>query len=422
MINLSLACLTLSTLTNSPFISSTFLSKDSKSSFFKLQLSHFSHSFYLSHIQSSGFKQAIFSGCNFNNFLSNVIKVDQINRMRFQSPNKRMIFSFDNVTVENCRFVKIKNCENTGGALTVFASLIIFNSYFHDCCGSEGGCISGHDHFNCSFTTFELCRAKQSAAFDIRTHAKSQILVSNVAAQALTADFFAFCYATTKGEFNVDYSNLTDMYANQCVGSLEENGGTYINKFTMFVRSKAKVHNGCLTIRSSQNFKIENCLFLECSHCSAENNAGASLLIYDNPYANLISDTLFVNCDADNSFNVAIASGASMKFTRCKFTGAREKEVNNQNMILDSTEFKQSIESNDVMNDFQQHFTGKTIGYTQIGKEENNVVGNTMPEKNMPLIHFVAVCISLVISFILQKMTTCIMYSVCSRKNMRENL
>lgn len=463
--NISCAYLTFSLLSSSPILSLPISSYYTRNTFNKLHISNLFTTFYYRStiIQSNIIRKSthLFSNSNFHHLLSHAIRIDSDNILSYQKPLGRLIFSLDFTRVDNCIFQSIYNPTNFGGALMTFSGLEIKNSQFLRCSASEGGALSCHEDFLMSRVSFDGCTAlSQSGAFDRRTgNSKYQCSIELCGFSYCKSDYFGCFYSINQGgPFQMKFSNISQITAKQCVGCFESTSSTFDFRFTIISSSVAGVHNGCIVIRKTYSIYFDRCLFMKCAHSSFVSDAGAVLLVYDNPMSSYIQNSFFIFNSPSDSYTISVTNGYNkLKIVDSYFTGSKNKEINlNSNIEIDSSDefdFKCDINDFNIFDDgsnikdtkiidwknkFKENVTNNKIGCLTInfdnhGNQENvdydldkEDIDELMKiDENDPqdffLIHFIAIILAILGAFLLQFVTNCALKLYQTHKNSREN-
>lgn len=149
MVNLTLAKLSLSSLSHSPMVSANMRSLQSSYSFSKLSLNKFSNSFYISHRNN---EYSSFTNSKFRNFLKSPIQIDA--QLDFVNKVYTSTISSDDCqgsfNVFHCSFQNCKETSSHGGAAICLANInhatvrIGYNSFMNCVCSTsstDGGAI-----------------------------------------------------------------------------------------------------------------------------------------------------------------------------------------------------------------------------------------------------------------------------------------
>jgi hypothetical protein len=123
---------------------------------------------------------------------------------------------------------------------------------------------------------------------------------------------------------------------------MEAQYGALVFRFSIIVDSSAESHNGGIVLREFDQITIEHSLFLRCAHQSTEPDAGAAVLMYDNPYDSALANCAFVENRYNESHTLAVASGHSLIISECCFSGPEKAEVNPKNVAVEKSLFEQA--------------------------------------------------------------------------------
>jgi hypothetical protein len=143
------------------------------------------------------------------------------------------------------------------------------------------------------------------------------------------------------GLFQVTSDNMTKSRVGECVACMETKAGVMAMRFCIVWDSHAVGHNGGLCVRNHESILIERCVFAKCRHKRSENDVGAALLVYENPFESSVADADFLDCDGDGAGTITVASGRPLLLARCRFSGTKASEINMKNVALDSCLFRQ---------------------------------------------------------------------------------
>ena len=147
-------------------------------------------------------------------------------------------------------------------------------------------------------------------------------------------NLFGVFYISSPNPVSMTNSNITECGASQCVGSFEiSNSGLFI-KYTQFLRSYARVHNGCIVLRNAGQFQIESTTFIECQQTTTLSETGCDLLLYNIPADSLIKDTAFLDSRPSKGFSITAVGGIELSFEDCVFSFPKNVEINPSSSYL----------------------------------------------------------------------------------------
>lgn len=335
--NRTLIYLSLSLFSTSPICSTSSQSTFFLNTFNDLQISNLFQTFYYSSARNSPNPQLYILNSKFTKLLSRAITIDREILSDF-TPTVRKTFTFDHNIIINSKFIDISNPTNSGGAILSFSSFELRNCLFDNCEASEGGAFASYNYFNMTYVSFHKCQAStQSAAFQTCysiSKSATSILHYNTLADCRAKYFGAFLKKGSKLTLSIAHSNITNVRASECVGCFENQGGYFFCKYSIISKSSAKVHNGGIVTRGTDNIDIQSCAFYRCKHKSYEPNAAAALLIYENPFSSLLSNSFFIFCNPSNSYTITVSNGSpNFRLINCRFTGEQSKEIRSNNLV-----------------------------------------------------------------------------------------
>jgi hypothetical protein len=242
--------------------------------------------------------------------------------------------------IVDCRFEHCAS-EAAGGALSASGALTVRSSVFLACRAETGGAVACADAALLALTAFESCAAAHAGALDARAADSAALGLDGCQFTNSSAGLFGTFYKCARGATAGFATNFTDSRSRGCVGSCELKWTGLNLQYAAFVRSRAASHNGAVCARHCARIAVTNVLFLNCSHSSNENEAGACFLIYENPGDSGMADSQFVDCDPDGSYLMTVTSGSNFIIVECWFSGTRERELNADFFVLDACKFEQ---------------------------------------------------------------------------------
>lgn len=256
----------------------------------------------------------------------------------------RLVAGFNGINVTSAHFMKLKNPAISGGAILCFAPVQLVNCMFENCEAKNGGAIADHSHFKAKFVTFRNCRAILNAGcvYHLSKYLANFYLNYSVFANSKSA-FFGSFLKRSNGVSNIESVNVTNSYAQECVGSVEIESGTNEIKYLTFDKSKVTAHNGCSVFRSPTTFHLSYSIFKNCEHRSFVEQAAAALLMYYPCIGANIENCYFVNNVPADSFTVSICD-RPLTISNCHFTGDQRKEINPRNAVVNECTFNSDFE------------------------------------------------------------------------------
>ena len=285
--------------------------------------SHFSRLAHPVVFSSSPAVRCYLSQSSFVNLIERAMYVDE----RKQAVENLVVTSFVNSTVDCCVFRELGNADKSGGAILSFGPLVVTRSVFERCSGKEGGAVVCFSALKLAQCSFLACTAYSAGAWKV-TAPKFDTDMEFCTFLSCSATFFACFYRSSDGWLTISNTNMTRSTVQECVACFETNGGVMKMTHSLMQESEARVHNGGFCGRGQFLMTIELCAFVKNRHHSAERNAGAVALFYNNPPKSRLKECAFVDNYPDQSYTVSVADGFPLTFDRCCFTGSAAKEVN----------------------------------------------------------------------------------------------
>jgi hypothetical protein len=262
--------------------------------------------------------------------------------MRGEVFTSRKSYSSDLVLAERCEFIRIRERDKPGGAVTSTGGLDFFNCHFDGCEASRGGAFSCAGPARAEFTTVSSCSALNAGAVNVEAEGAHDVDVLSTLFLSNRAELFGSMYRQSLGFFRIIGSNFTLSHASHCVGCLEAHSGSLEFCFSIVAASSALEHNGAVCTREFVRVAVRFCLFEKCAHASNENDAGAVFLMYGNPYDSEITNCAFVGNVYNGSHTVAVASGHTLVVLDCCFSGVEWRELGDRNIVTDRCAFQQA--------------------------------------------------------------------------------
>jgi hypothetical protein len=240
---------------------------------------------------------------------------------------RRRVFSDGGAELVLCLFTRVR-CDEAGGALSASVPVELFNCDFKSCHGSTGGAVSTNASLGMHFVTIRGCDAREAGGAEMRSNKADSFFVHLCLFAGDRGDYFGALYRSAKGPMRITATNASRTIAEQCVGCLEMKGGAGVMRYVVVDLASAWSHNGGMCLREMDSAFVTNCLFARCKHKSADPEAAAALLVYQNPWDSELADCRFVRNHPDRSCTVTVASGHVLSVRGCAFTGDPEKELN----------------------------------------------------------------------------------------------